>query len=73
MPSSGTPRCSRPPSPLAAIRGRMQRVCREIDKATSDSDREKLDERWAKLAGGIAVIRFGALGSGDEIQEGGAR
>jgi chaperonin GroEL len=43
-----------------AIDGRMQQIRREIDKATSDYDREKLQERLAKLAGGVAVIRVGA-------------
>ena len=43
-----------------AIEGRMAQIRREIDKATSDYDREKLEERLAKLAGGVAVIRVGA-------------
>ncbi len=43
-----------------AIDGRTQQIRREIDKATSDYDREKLQERLAKLAGGVAVIRVGA-------------
>ena len=43
-----------------AIDGRMAQIRREIDKATSDYDREKLEERLAKLAGGVAVIRVGA-------------
>ncbi|HEY4646777.1 MAG TPA: chaperonin GroEL [Steroidobacteraceae bacterium] len=42
------------------IDGRTQQIRREIDKATSDYDREKLQERLAKLAGGVAVIRVGA-------------
>lgn len=42
------------------IDGRIQQLRREIEKATSDYDREKLQERLAKLAGGIAVIRVGA-------------
>jgi chaperonin GroEL len=42
------------------IDARMQQIRREIDKATSDYDREKLEERLAKLAGGVAVIRVGA-------------
>ncbi len=44
----------------AGIDGRMQQIRREIEKATSDYDREKLEERLAKLAGGVAVIRVGA-------------
>ena len=43
-----------------AIEGRMAQIRREIDKATSDYDKEKLEERLAKLAGGVAVIRVGA-------------
>jgi chaperonin GroEL len=43
-----------------AIEGRMAQIRREIDKATSDYDREKLEERLAKLAGGVAVVRVGA-------------
>ena len=43
-----------------AIDGRMTQIRREIEKATSDYDREKLEERLAKLAGGVAVIRVGA-------------
>ena len=42
------------------IDGRVKQIRREIDKATSDYDREKLEERVAKLAGGVAVIRVGA-------------
>jgi chaperonin GroEL len=43
-----------------AIEGRVQQIRREIDKSTSDYDKEKLRERLAKLAGGVAVIRVGA-------------
>ena len=43
-----------------AIDARMQQIRHEIDKATSDYDKEKLQERLAKLAGGIAVVRVGA-------------
>jgi chaperonin GroEL len=42
------------------IDGRIKQIRREIDKATSDYDKEKLQERLAKLAGGVAVIRVGA-------------
>jgi chaperonin GroEL len=42
------------------IEGRMQQIRREIDKTTSDYDKEKLEERLAKLSGGVAVIRVGA-------------
>ena len=43
-----------------AIEGRMEQIRREIDKASSDYDIEKLEERLAKLSGGVAVIRVGA-------------
>ena len=42
------------------IEGRCNEVRTQIDKTTSDYDREKLQERLAKLAGGVAVIRVGA-------------
>lgn len=42
------------------IDGRIDQLRREIDKASSDYDREKLQERLAKLSGGVAVIRVGA-------------
>lgn len=44
----------------ARIDGRLQQIRREIEKTTSDYDREKLEERLAKLSGGVAVIRVGA-------------
>jgi chaperonin GroEL len=43
-----------------AIDGRKQQIRQQIDKTTSDYDKEKLQERLAKLAGGVAVIRVGA-------------
>jgi chaperonin GroEL len=43
-----------------AIDGRCEQIRREIKKTTSDYDKEKLEERLAKLAGGVAVIRVGA-------------
>jgi chaperonin GroEL len=42
------------------IDARIQQIRHEIEKATSDYDREKLEERLAKLSGGVAVIRAGA-------------
>jgi chaperonin GroEL len=42
------------------IKGRIEQIRVEIDKSTSDYDREKLNERLAKLSGGVAVIRVGA-------------
>jgi chaperonin GroEL len=44
----------------AAIQARVGQIRKQIDKATSDYDKEKLEERLAKLAGGVAVIRVGA-------------
>jgi chaperonin GroEL len=44
----------------AKIQGRIQEIKGAIDKSTSDYDREKLQERLAKLAGGVAVINVGA-------------
>jgi chaperonin GroEL len=43
-----------------AIKGRIDQIRAEIDNSTSDYDREKLQERLAKLAGGVAIIRVGA-------------
>ena len=43
-----------------AIQGRIEQIRREIDVTTSDYDREKLQERLAKLAGGVAQINVGA-------------
>ena len=43
-----------------AIDGRIDQIRREIKKTTSDYDREKLEERLAKLSGGVAVVRVGA-------------
>ena len=44
----------------AKIKGRIAEIKVEMDKSTSDYDKEKLQERLAKLAGGVAVIRVGA-------------
>ena len=44
----------------SAIAGRVQQIRNEIESTTSDYDREKLQERLAKLAGGVAVIHVGA-------------
>ena len=43
-----------------AIQGRIDQIRRQIEDTTSDYDREKLQERLAKLAGGVAVINVGA-------------
>ncbi len=42
------------------IKGRIEQIKAEIEKSTSDYDREKLQERLAKLAGGVAVVKVGA-------------
>jgi chaperonin GroEL len=44
----------------ALIKGRIEQIRVEIDKSTSDYDKEKLQERLAKLSGGVAIIRVGA-------------
>ncbi len=44
----------------ADIKGRIEQIKRQIEETTSDYDREKLQERLAKLAGGVAVINVGA-------------
>jgi len=43
-----------------AIQARIKQIKAQIDEATSDFDREKLQERLAKLAGGVAIIKVGA-------------
>jgi chaperonin GroEL len=43
-----------------AVKGRVEQIKREIEDTDSDWDREKLQERLAKLAGGVAVIKVGA-------------
>jgi chaperonin GroEL len=44
----------------ALIEGRARQIRAQIEKTTSDYDREKLEERLAKLSGGVAVVRVGA-------------
>src|SRR5207249_2679946 len=44
----------------SAIEGRIKQIRAQIDETTSDYDREKLQERLAKLAGGVAVVKVGA-------------
>ncbi|MEW5792403.1 MAG: chaperonin GroEL [Pseudomonadota bacterium] len=56
----------------ADINARVNQIRRQIEDATSDYDREKLQERVAKLAGGVAVIKVGA-GSEIEMKEKKAR
>src|SRR5881398_1125713 len=54
------------------IQGRVSQIRRQIEETTSDYDREKLQERLAKLAGGVAVINVGAA-TETEIKEKKAR
>ena len=54
------------------IQGRVKQIRRQIEETTSDYDREKLQERLAKLAGGVAVISVGAV-SEPEMKEKKAR
>ena len=56
----------------STITGRVQQIRTQIEETTSDYDREKLQERVAKLAGGVAVIKVGA-GSEVEMKEKKAR
>ncbi|HKZ91149.1 MAG TPA: chaperonin GroEL [Candidatus Limnocylindrales bacterium] len=51
-----------------AIKGRMTQIKAQIEETTSDYDREKLQERLAKLAGGVAIIKVGA-GTEVELKE----
>ena len=61
---SSSPRTTPPSSAARAIppqiKGRIEQIRVEIDKSTSDYDKEKLQERLAKLSGGVAIIRVGA-------------
>ncbi len=54
------------------IEGRVKQIRREIDETTSDYDREKLQERLAKIVGGVAVIKVGAA-TESELKEKKAR
>src|SRR5438046_955698 len=45
---------------IGAIEGRIKQIRAQIEETTSDYDREKLQERLAKLAGGVAVVKVGA-------------
>src|ERR687887_117912 len=56
----------------ADIQGRVSQIRRQIEETTSDYDREKLQERLAKLAGGVAVINVGAA-TETEVKEKKAR
>ena len=52
----------------AQIKGRVAQIRQQIEESTSDYDKEKLQERVAKLAGGVAVIKVGAA-TEDEMKE----
>src|SRR5213080_1347055 len=52
-----------------AIKSRIKQLKQEIENTDSDFDREKLQERLAKLAGGVAVVKVGAATDGDEGEE----
>jgi chaperonin GroEL len=52
----------------AAIKGRIEQIRVEIENTTSDYDKEKLQERLARLAGGVAIVRVGA-GTETELKE----
>jgi chaperonin GroEL len=56
----------------AAIEGRIKQLRAQVEEATSDYDREKLQERLAKLVGGVAVIKIGAA-TESELKEKKAR
>ena len=53
-----------------AIEGRVKQLRTQIEETTSDCDREKRQERLAKLVGGVAVIKVGALPQGRRDREG---
>jgi len=55
-----------------AIKGRIEQIKSEIEKSTSDYDIEKLQERLAKLAGGVAIVKVGAA-TETEVKEKKAR
>ena len=55
-----TPPSSKAHGKTSDIQGRVNQIRRQIEETTSDYDREKLQERLAKLAGGVAVINVGA-------------
>ena len=55
-----TPPSSKVAGSAEDVKGRVAQIKREIDDTDSDWDREKLQERLAKLAGGVAVVKVGA-------------
>ena len=55
-----TRRSSTAPATRTSIKGRIEEIRKQIETTTSDYDREKLQERLAKLVGGVAVVKVGA-------------
>ncbi len=53
----------------ADLKGRIEQIRREIENATSDYDKEKLEERLAKLAGGVAKINVGAATESEMMEK----
>src|SRR5207245_7046401 len=52
-----------------AIQGRIKSIKAQVEETTSDFDKEKLQERLAKLAGGVAVIAVGAAADGEQKEK----
>ena len=59
----------RGPGDSKAVQGRIELIKRQIEETDSDYDREKLQERLAKLAGGVAVIQVGRHRNGAQGEE----
>ena len=57
----------------ATIEGRIKQLRVQVEETTSDYDREKLQERLAKLVGGVAVIKIGAATESELKEKKGAR
>jgi chaperonin GroEL len=51
------------------VKARIDQIRRQMDESTSDYDREKLQERLAKLAGGVAVVRVGAATEAEMVEK----
>ena len=56
----GVETCALPSCDAKQIKGQVDSLRKEIEKTTSDYEKEKLQERHAKLAGGVAVVKVGA-------------
>jgi len=72
LPSTTTTRLSLKAPQDEAVKGRIKQIKNEIETTTSDYDREKLQERLAKLTGGVAQVNVGAA-SEAEMKEKKAR